>query len=337
MTDEPGYLWAIGGKIEDEHTVDDTTVYDVAADEWHSSVDGDLAPMPHGVQGAGWARHDGLIYCFGGKTGAHTDPVAHVQVYDIADDEWTLRDPMPEPRSKLGKHYPIVDGRYVYLFGGDTAEGRFSRVGWNWRYDVEKDAWDRGVADAPYSQSFPLPSARGEWLYYATGNTQRRGGQNDYPGALNQRYHPATDRWQVVAPCPHPVTDGSGTRLGDELHFLGGWNTNREFYHEDAAHYRGPVKRHHAVYGYAANAWRYEDPLPGHWHHGGTRAADGALWHYLGSIDEEEGTGADQHTDRIFRWDGDGWSERSRAPVKKMNFGTVHTVVGPGGDRSGRS
>jgi hypothetical protein len=130
-----------------------------------------------------------------------------------------------------------------------------------------------------------------------------------------------------------PVTDGSGARFGDELHFLGGWNTNRAFYHEDAAHYRGHVNRLHAVYDYATNAWRYEDRLPGHWHHGGTRAADGALWHYLRTIDWEERTGADQHTDRIFRWDGTEWTERTRAPVRKMNFSTVHTAIGPGDAR----
>jgi len=329
VTDENGYLWAIGGKIEGEHAVADTTVYDVGADRWHSSADGELEPMPHGVQGAGWTLHDGTIVSFGGKTDVHTGQSAHVQAYDIAADEWTLREPMPEPRSKLGKFYPVVDGRYVHLFGGDTAAGRFDRVGWNWRYDLRKDAWDRGVADAPYAQSFPLPSAGEEWLYYATGNTQQRGGQNDYPGALNQRYHPGDDRWQVVANCPHPVTDGSGATFGGDLHFLAGWNTNREFYREDAAHYRGPVKRLHAVYDYDANAWRYESELPGHWHHGGTRASDGYLWHYLGTIDEENREGANDHTDRIFRWDGTGWEEMRPAPVRKMNFGTVSSRTAP--------
>jgi hypothetical protein len=328
-TDE--YIWAIGGKIEHEDALDDTTVYSIEEDRWYSSVDGELEPMPVGVQGAGWTYHDGKIYCFGGKTEFHSGWVDNVQVYDIEADEWTQREPMPEPRGKLGKFYPVVNDRYVYLFGGDNPDGRFSRVRWNWRYDIETDTWDTDVADAPFTQSFPCPSKHGEWLYYTTGNTQRKGGQNDYPGALNQRYHPETDRWQVVAPTPHPVTDGSGTKFGDELHFLGGWNTNEEFYNEDVDHYRGPVKRLHSVYDYASNSWRYEDLLPGHWHHGGTKAADGTLWHYLGTIDEETAErGSEQHTDRIFRWDGDEWTEMNPAPVKKMNFGTITTEIGPG-------
>ncbi len=326
---EGEFLWAIGGKIEHEHTVADTTVYSVTEDRWYSSANGELAPMPIAVQGAGWTIHEGRIYCFGGKTEAHSGCSAAVQVYSIRDDEWTLAEEMPAARSKLGKFYPVVDGRYLYLFGGDTAEGRFHRVGWNWCYDLEADRWDTQPADAPYSQSFPLPSFHDGWLYYATGNTQRKGGQNDYPGALNQRYNPTEDRWQVVAPCPYPVTDGSGDKWGDELHFLGGWNTNTEFYHEGADHYAGPVKRLHAIYNYESNAWRYAPQLPGHWHHGGCRATDRHLWRYLGTIDEEAGEGTDQHTNRIFRWDGEQWDEMAPAPVKKMNFGTIRSEMGP--------
>jgi len=326
------YIWAIGGKIEGEHTVDDTTVYNIGTDEWYSSTTGDLEPIPTAVQGAGWTLHDGRIFCFGGKTDVHSGAVDTVQVYDIAADEWHQRDPMPEPRSKLGKHYPVVDGRYVYLFGGDNEAGRFNRVAWNWQYDIEKDAWDRGVADAPFSQSFPLPTEHDGWLHYSTGNTQRKGGQNDYPGALNQRYDPESDRWQVVTPTPHPVTDGSGVKFEGELHFIGGWNTNKAFYDEDTDHYRGAVRKQHTVYDYKSNSWRYEDELPGHWHHGGTRAAGGYLWHYLGTIDEAAGEGIDQHTDRIQRWDGEEWIEMARAPVEKMNFSTVTSAVGPDGN-----
>ncbi|MFO7918772.1 MAG: hypothetical protein R6V13_11920 [Anaerolineae bacterium] len=328
-TTQGRFLWAIGGKIEDSHTVRDTTVYSIDEDRWYSSVRGELAPMPYGVQGAGWTLHEGVIYCFGGKTEAHSGCVPYVQVYDIADDQWTVLPAMPAARSKLSKFYPVYEERYVFLFGGDDAEGRFHRVSWNWRYDLEEGTWDTDVADAPYSQSFSCPSLHGGWLYYATGNTQCKGPQNDYPGGLNQRYHPETDTWQVVAPCPHPVTDGSGDVWRGELHFLGGWNVNTEFYHEDAPHYRGPVKRLHAIYNYQSNAWRYAPLLPGHWHHGGARSDGEYLWRYLGTIDEAAGEDEDQHTNRIYRWDGETWTEMTPAPVRKMNFGTVFTTLGP--------
>jgi hypothetical protein len=325
-----GFLWAIGGKIEDAYAVGDTTVYSIAEDRWHSSVNGELTPMPHAVQGAGWTLHEGKIYCFGGKTDAHTGCCAHVQVYDIARDEWTLADPMPAPRSKLGKFYPVVDDRYVYLFGGDSEKGRFDRVAWNWRYDLATCEWETDLADAPFSQSFPGPSYHDGWLYYATGNTQCTGPHNTYPGALNQRCNPQTDEWQVVAPCPHPVTDGCGDVWQGEYHFLGGWNTNPAFYHEGLDHYVGPVRRLHCIYSYEANAWRYGELLPGHWHHGGARSSGRYLWRYLGTIDEGAGEGVDQHTNRIFRWDGEEWAELSPAPVRKMNFGNVYSRIGPG-------
>jgi hypothetical protein len=250
-------------------------------------------------------------------------------MYDIAADQWTVLDEMPAARSKLGKFYPVFEGRYVFLFGGDDAEGRFHRVNWNWRYDLETGSWDTDVADAPFSQSFPCPTYYDGWLYYTTGNTQCKGAQNDYPGTLNQRYNPYTDEWQVVAPCPHPVTDGAGDIWRGELHFVGGWNTNRAFYNEDCDHYMGPIKKLHAIYNYRANAWRYAPTLPGHWHHGGLRSDGEYLWHYLGTIDEEAGEGVYQHTNRIFRWDGEVWMEMTPAPVRKMNFGTIFSTLGP--------
>jgi hypothetical protein len=323
------FLWAIGGKIENAHTVDDTTVYSVNEDRWYSSVNGDLAPMPHAVQGAGWALYDGRIYCFGGKTEAHSGCSAFVQVYDIDTDQWTVLNEMPAARSKLGKFYPVVEDRYVFLFGGDDAGGRFHRVNWNWRYDLQTGSWDTDIAGAPFSQSFPCPTTHGGWLYYSTGNTQCKGPLNDYPGALSQRYNPRTDEWQVMAPCPHPVTDGSGDIWQGELHFVGGWNTNRTFYSEGCDHYVGPVKKLHVVYNYRANAWRYAPELPDHWHHGGVRSDGEHLWRYLGTTDEEAGEGEGQHTNRLFRWDGETWTEMAPAPVRKMNFGTLYSNLGP--------
>jgi len=327
-TGDGTFLWAVGGSLNDDaYATDDVTVYSVEEDRWYSSANGELARMPLGVRAAGWALYDGRIFCFGGKAEAEPNSVADVQVYDIEDDSWTVRDDMPKARSKLGKFYPVVEDGSVYLFGGDEVTGTHSRVAWNWRYDLETDTWDTDVADAPFTQSFPCPTYYDGWLYYSTGNTNRERSQNDYPGALNQRYHPGDDEWQVVAPCPHPVTDGEGDRYRDEFHFLGGWNTNETFYHEGAEHYRGPVGRLHAVYDYETSSWRYEDLLPGDgWHHGGARATEEYLWRYLGDIDEEDHRRA---SDRIFRWDGEEWTEMTPAPVAKWNFGTVYSTVGP--------
>ncbi|WP_136689197.1 Kelch repeat-containing protein [Halorhabdus amylolytica] len=333
---EGEFLWAVSGKKENKRTVDDTTVYSIEEDKWYSSLNGELAPIPHPVQGAGWTLYDGKIYAFGGKTEPHEGCSNYVQRYDIGDDEWTVLEEMPSCRSKLGKFYPVIKDRYVYLFGGDDEGGRFSRVNWNWKYDLKTDSWDTDVADAPYSQSFPLPTYHDGWLYYSTGNTQSKGGQNNYPGALNQRYNPSTDNWQVVAPVPHPVTDGEGDKWNGELHFLGGWNVNEDFYNPEKDYYIGPVKNQHIVYNYDANKWRYEKPLPGRWHHGGARASKEYLWRYLGTIDEDVDHDVgqftdqvEQHTNKIFRWDGEEWTEMSPAPVWKMNFGTIYTEIGP--------
>ena len=324
------FLWAIGGKVENKHAVGDITVYDIEKNEWHSSIDGELTPMIHPVQGAGWTFFDNKIYCFGGKTKPHFGCCDYLQVYNIKNDTWELHDKLPAPRSKLGKFYPVIDKRYVYLFGGDNVQGPFNRVNWNWRFDLLTESWDTEVADAPFAQSFPIPSYHNGWLYYSTGNTGNEPEQNTYEGSLNQRYNPKNDKWEIMSPCPIPTTDGSGDKWNDELHVIGGWNINEAFYNTKTKTYRGPVKKQHLIYDYKTNTWKYGPQLPGNWHHGGTRASKDFLWRFLGTIDEIiDIRSRNPHSNKIFRYDGKNWTEMHEAPVQKMNFGTIYTPIGP--------
>ena len=324
------YLWAIGGKVENKYTVGDTTVYSIENDRWYSSENEELTPMPYSVQGAGWTFYDGKIFCFGGKTKPHSGCCDYVQVYNIKKDSWDLLKRMPEPRSKLGKFYPVIDNRFIYLFGGDNIQGRYHRVNWNWRYDLVNDSWDTKVADAPFAQSFPLPTYRNGWLYFSTGNTGFEPEQNIYEGSLNQRYNPQEDIWEIMTPCPIPTTDGSGDIWQNELHIIGGWNINEAFYNPKAKDYNGPVKKQHTVYNYESDTWRFESELPGNWHHGGTRASKKYLWRFLGTIDEDiDIKSPNPHSNKIFRWNGITWKEMKDAPIRKMNFGTIYSTIGP--------
>ena len=145
--DEGEFLWAIGGKVENKYTVGDTTVYNINRNRWYSSESGELAPMIHPVQGAGWTFFDNKIFCFGGKTKPHSGCSDYVQVYKIEEDVWELYNRMPEPRSKLGKFYPVIENRFMYLFGGDNAQGRFNRVNWNWIVPLKSEGKDFLSAD----------------------------------------------------------------------------------------------------------------------------------------------------------------------------------------------
>ena len=324
------FLWVIGGKVENKYAVGDTTVYNISANKWYSSENDQLAPMPIAVQGAGWTLFDNKIFCFGGKTKPHSGCCDYIQVYKIEEDTWEFYNKMPEARSKLGKFYPVIDNRYIYLFGGDNAQGPFNRVNWNWEYDLLYDTWNTDVADAPFSQSFPLPSYHNGWLYYSTGNTGNNPEQNNYEGSLNQRYNPKKDIWEVMKPCPIPTTDGSGDIWHDELHIIGGWNINKDFYNSKIENYKGSVKKQHVVYNYETDTWRFEAQLPGHWHHGGTRSNKTFLWHFLGTIDEDiDIRSPNPHSNKILRWNGITWTEMKEAPVRKMNFGTIYTTTGP--------
>ncbi|MFW9867864.1 MAG: kelch repeat-containing protein [Candidatus Thorarchaeota archaeon] len=324
------FLWAIGGKVENKYTVGDTTVYNINTNEWYSSENGQLSSMPYPVQGAGWTFFDKKIFCFGGKTEPHSGCCDYIQVYKIEEDAWELYNSMPKPRSKLGKYYPVIDNRYIYLFGGDNIQGSFNRVNWNWQYDLLNDTWECNIADALFSQSFPLPTYHNGWIYYSTGNTGNEPLQNNYKGSLNQRYNPKLDKWELMKPCPIPTTDGSGDKWQNEFHIVGGWNINVAFYNPKSANYKGPVRRQHLIYNYDSDIWRYESELPGAWHHGGTRASKNFLWRFLGTIDEDINIrSSNPHSNKIFRWDGNVWTEKAEAPVQKMNFGTIYTTIGP--------
>ncbi len=340
-TGEGNFLWAIGGKYEYGKTLDDVTVYNVEEDRWYSSLDGELNPMPHAVQGAGWTLHDNKIYCFGGKTRFQSGCCPYVQMYDIQENEWTLLPDLPHARSKLGKFYPVIDDRYVYLFGGDNIEGKYSRVPWNWRFDLESREWDLDTQAAPYPQSFPVATTHDGWIYYTAGNTGQ-GPYNSIRGALNQRYHPESATWEMMEHCPIPITDGGGDKWNGELHIVGGWNPNPIYYNRFRSYFEGNVKKLHLVYNYETDSWRREKDLPHRWHHGTVRAAGNYLWRYLGMIDEDVGLRTNllkysgvlnsrqlQHTNKIFRYDGTDWEEMSPAPVRKMNFSAVVSALGP--------
>jgi hypothetical protein len=330
LTNKGEFLWAIGGKVENKYTVGDTTVYNIETDEWCGSEDKQLSPMPYAVQGAGWTFFEDKIFCFGGKTKPHSGCCDYVQAYIIKENTWELYSKMPEPRSKLSKFYPVIDKRYIFLFGGDNAIGPFNRVNWNWRYDLLNDTWEVDVVDAPFPQSFPLTTYHKGWLYYSTGNTGNEPEQNNYKGALNQRYNPEKDKWEVRTPCPLPTTDGSGDKWRNELHCIGGWNTNKDFYNKKVENYKGPVKRQHLIYNFESDIWRFETELPGHWHHGGTRASKDFLWQFLGTIDEDiDIRSSNPHSNKIFKWDGKIWSEMKESPISKMNFGAIYTTIGP--------
>lgn len=335
-----GYLWAVGGKIGLSKVIDDVSVYNIEKDRWYSSSEGDLKPMPYAVQGAAYTLYEGKIFCFGGKTGTRSGWSKRVQVYEIKKDKWLQLDPLTEARSKLGKFYPVVDDRYVFIFGGDCTKGRYSRVKWNWRFDLKKGVWDFDVANAPRALSFPVCSYHKGWLYYTSGNTGKLP-FNIYRGGVNQRYNPKTDKWEVLKPCPIPITDGGGDKWKDELHLVGGWNANPIYYNRFRGRYKGKVKKFHLVYNYETGDWREEEKLPGSLHHGGVRASKDYLWHYLGTRDEEvklkgkltrytnKKIYKNQHTNKIFRWDGSKWEEKSPAPVRKMNFGCIYSKIGP--------
>ena len=167
-------------------------------------------------------------------------------------------------------------------------------------------------------------------MYYSTGNKGNEPEQNTYEGSLNQRYNPENDVWEVMVPCPNPTTDGSGEKWNNELYVIGSWNINLNFYNREKENYNGPVKKLHLMYNYDSNNWHFEYKLPRHWHLGGARASKDSLWRFVGTIEEDIYIRSrNPRSNMIFRWNGMIWIEMKEAPVRKMNFGTIFTTLGP--------
>jgi N-acetylneuraminic acid mutarotase len=220
----------IGATIESPAPVDQS-----ASGSW--SV---RAPMPAARQEAAVAVLGSQIFVVGGF-GARAEPVATVEVYDVASDRWDARGPYPMPVHHAAA--AVVDNR-LFVIGGYTG-GRvsWSRLGSVYEYDAARDTW---------VQRASMLTARGALAATTLGGRiHALGGDADGVTGAHEVYDPRTDRWAPAATMPTPRDHLAAVTVGTRVWAIGG-----------RTGFFGTQYANVEIYDSATDSWRVGTPLP---------------------------------------------------------------------------
>lgn len=178
-----------------EGPLNDTWVYDPAADLWtESAPTGDLPPE-RWASSAVYDPESGETLLFGG--GGLDGMLNDTWAYDPESGAWRALDPpggMPVPRGYLELVLDPESGKVV-LFGGGTEEDDFKDT---WAYDPALNTW------TDLDPAGPVPEERSGYAMVYDSEAAVMilfGGMNAYDSFNDTwAYNPATNRWTELAP-----------------------------------------------------------------------------------------------------------------------------------------
>lgn len=225
--DEPRAV-AMGGKI---YLVGGTSGIERFGDERHRLVASDqltlfdprtgryreLAPVPQAVNHAGVTAYRGDLYVVGGY-GELVDANTHNELYryDVAADRWSRLPDLPVPRAAGA--VGVLDGKLIYAGGARDSVAK-SDV---FAYDLDSERWSRLA---------PMHTRRehvGEAI--VDGQLYVLGGRAPASLAVDtvERYDPAADRWETLAPLSVPSGGLSGVEEGGKIIAVAGGDDGAE-------------------------------------------------------------------------------------------------------------
>lgn len=158
-----GLFYVAGGTSVDGSTSHGVLEeYDPATNGWRLR-----APMPTPRHEAGSAVIDGILYVVGGRTGVGDTLriLGTVEAYDPDTNVWSLKAPLPTPRSDLV--VGVIDGM-VYAAGGFTATGAVAVVE---AYDPETNKW-MAMPSLPVARAGARGTVVNDVLYLFGGYTK---------------------------------------------------------------------------------------------------------------------------------------------------------------------
>jgi hypothetical protein len=131
-----------------------------------------------------------------------------LDVYDVAANSWTIKEPMPQP---------------VHGFGSATIDNKVYIKSWNLTqiYDPESDQWSLG-ASSPTSVSYPGVCATTGIM--ALKRVYVFGGTPSFLQVTNatQVYDPESDTWTLGTPMLTPRAGLSAAVVNDVVYAIGG-------------------------------------------------------------------------------------------------------------------
>lgn len=217
-----------------------TFAFDIAAGNWNANLaQRQFAGNHHGAEVL-----DGKIYLLGGLDNGSA---GQVQIYDIANDSWSLGAPMPWNGGSCVT--ALIDG--LMYVGGGNLQGAGTAANFA-SYDPVADAWT-SLGAMPTGVNHAASGTDGSKLYVFGG---RQGMNVPQPGFDEvQVYDPVSNTWETstagdVAAMPLP-RGGTGRALfvQGEFYVMGG---------EDDVNAFDEVQ----VYDPVTDSWRTDRPLP---------------------------------------------------------------------------
>ncbi|MCX6356299.1 MAG: hypothetical protein NT045_00195 [Candidatus Aureabacteria bacterium] len=208
-----GKFYAVGGR--DKYNPPGTTnipieEYDVASNTWTNK-----ANLSVGVSSAGAVAVSSYIYIAGGLDDANA-PTAVLQTFDPTANAVSTLAPMPAANAS---HAVAAIGNKIYVLGG-SAVGAAGTT--NYCYDIAANTWTSGAA-VPTAVRRVGGATDGTYIYLIGGTDVA-----DAKLRIVQRYNPATNTWNAIAPLTTvrggPAAFFDGTRIwavnGEAADFL---------------------------------------------------------------------------------------------------------------------
>ena len=226
-----------GGKAHNE-----VEAYNPATNTWRT-----LTPLPtarHGVQAA--VCNGGVYIAAGGKTQAGGNPSRVHEALFLGSPTScapTASKPTPPaqvftkvtwqgvanaPLKRVEAQGAVANGK-MYVFGGYTSFSPFCTTTQSHGYDPAKNTWKR-LKDLPEAWTHAGVAVDGSDVYLAGGyRNEPNCTRTEVATRTVYKYDTQTDTWTTPLP-PLPQARGSGglARLGRELHFFGGTDTDRQ-------------------------------------------------------------------------------------------------------------
>ena len=215
------------------------------------------------------AEVDGKVYLFGGLTPEHHEPRPMVAVFDIDTTNWSEAGEDPLPRVM---HAGAALNGLIYVAGGLLDDG--STTGRVLQFDTSTLTW---AEVAPLSVACNRHA-----MAVLDGKVYVSGGMIEEPetgGVRNtasvERYDPARNAWESVAPLPSARHALALVAYENHLYAIGGYG--------DAEGIGVLVES----YDPETDTWRGERPLQAPRAFFGAAVARGAIWCIAGRLDRE--------------------------------------------------
>jgi N-acetylneuraminic acid mutarotase len=156
------------------------------------------------------AELDGNIYVMGGYPSSRVT-VRTVQVYDSAQNRWSLTTPLPIP---LNHAMPAVANGRVYIIGGQTnASGDGPFVNTVFEYDPATTNWS-ARAPMPTARSAGAAAVIGDLIYVAGGRPPQ--------GQDFAVYNVTSNQWMTLPSLPIGRNHLAATAINGRVYVAGG-------------------------------------------------------------------------------------------------------------------